>query len=468
MSQVRPAAGIDFPLQVPVLIIGAGACGLTAALAAHDAGAEVLVLERDPSPSGSTAMSSGMIPAAGTALQAARGVDDSAERMAADIQAKAHGQNDSALVAAICVASGPTVDWLVARHHVALELVEGFLYPGHSRTRMHAPVSRSGADLIAGMLQAARSTEIDIVTDALVTTLYAEADGFVRGVEFQRPDGSHERVGCGTLVLACSGFGGNAELVARYIPEIAGALYHGHSGNRGDALCWGEALGAATAQLGAYQGHGSVAAGHGILITWALMVEGGFQVNARGERFSNEHQGYSEQAMQVLAQPGGVAWNIYDARLHAMALDFEDYRDAVAAGAIRQADSIEALADACGLPADKLAATLRATANCQPDSWGRDFSAKPALTAPFFAVKVVGALFHTQGGLRVDMQARVLRPDGIALPNLFAGGGAAAGISGNSRDGYLSGNGLLSAVVLGAKAGQAAAALSAPIGPDRR
>jgi len=468
MSQVRPATGIDFPLQVPVLIIGAGACGLTAALAAHDAGAEVLVLERDTSPTGSTAMSSGMIPAAGTALQAARGVVDSAERMAADIQAKAHGQNDPAFVAAICTASGPTVDWLVAQHQVALGLVEGFLYLGHSRARMHAPASRSGADLIAGLLQAARAVDIDIVTDALVTTLYADADGSVRGVEFQWPDGSQERAGCSALVLACSGFGGNADLVARYIPEIAGALYHGHSGNRGDALRWGEALGAATAQLGAYQGHGSVAAGHGILITWALMVEGGFQVNAKGERFSNEHLGYSEQAMQVLAQPGGVAWSIYDARLHAMAQDFEDYRDAVAAGAIRQAESIEALAEACGLPAANLAATLRATSGGQPDPWGRDFSAKPGLVAPFFAVKVVGALFHTQGGLRVDAQARVLRPDGAALPNLFAGGGAAAGISGEGRDGYLSGNGLLSAVVLGAKAGRAAAALTALTGPGRR
>ena len=57
------------------------------------------------------------------------------------------------------------------------------------------------------------------------------------------------------------------------------------------------------------------------LITWALMMEGGFQVNAEGRRFSNEHQGYSEQAMRVIAQPGGFAWNIYDERLHRLGLD---------------------------------------------------------------------------------------------------------------------------------------------------
>lgn len=464
MSKVLPAAGIDFLLEVPVLVIGAGACGLVAALAAHDAGTDVLVLERDASPSGSTAMSSGMIPAAGTALQAARGVTDTPAIMVADIQAKAHGENDLTMVEAICAASGPTIDWLARKHRVPLTLVEGFLYPGHSQPRMHAPASRSGADLIAGLLAASNAAGIDIVGNATVTTLFADADGRVRGVELQRPDGAAERIGCTALVLACSGFGGNADLLARHIPELKGAMYYGHTGNRGDALLWGEQLGAATQHLGAYQGHGSLAMPHAILITWALMMEGGFQVNAKGERFSCEHDGYSEQAMRVIAQPGSIAWNIYDGRLHKLGLDFEDYRDAIRGGAIRSADSIEALAGLCGLPSAKLAATLAETqqlaAGQGRDRFGRDFTGKPALSdPPFYAVKVTGALFHTQGGLRVDTDARVLCADGRPLPNLLAGGGAACGLSGRGRDGYLSGNGLLMATVLGAKAGRTAVRL---------
>lgn len=461
---VQPATGVEFPLTVPVLVIGAGACGLTAALAAHDASAEVLVLERDPSPSGSTAMSSGMIPAAGTKLQAARGVADTPAVMAADIQKKAHGENDPAMVDAVCAASGPIIDWLVESHHVPLTLVEGFLYPGHSFTRMHAPASRSGADLIGGLLAAANAASIDIVCDATVTTLYADPDGRVRGVAFRRPDGAVETIGCSALVLACSGFGGNAELLQRHIPEIAQAQYYGHTGNRGDALAWGEQLGAATKHLGAYQGHGSLAMPFAILITWALMMEGGIQVNAEGRRFSNEHDGYSEQAMRVIAQPGGFAWNIYDARLHKLGQDFEDYRDAMAAGAVKTAPDIAGLAAACGLPADALAATVAETRALAQgggrDRFGRNFAAKPPLEAPFHAVKVTGALFHTQGGLAIDTAARVLRPDGLALPNLFAGGGAACGLSGQGRDGYLSGNGLLAAVVLGARAGRSAAGLN--------
>jgi fumarate reductase flavoprotein subunit len=81
---------------------------------------------------------------------------------------------------------------------------------------------------------------------------------------------------------------------------------------------------------------------------------------------------------------------------------------------------------------------------------------KRALQAPFYAVKVTGALFHTQGGLDIDTHCRVLREDGSALPNLLAAGGAARGVSGNAVWGYLSGNGLLSAVAGGRIAAQTA------------
>ena len=56
-------------IETDVLVIGAGACGLVASLAAHDGGADVVVVERDTSPSGSTSMSSGFIPAPATKAQ---------------------------------------------------------------------------------------------------------------------------------------------------------------------------------------------------------------------------------------------------------------------------------------------------------------------------------------------------------------------------------------------------------------
>ena len=93
------------------------------------------------------------------------------------------------------------------------------------------------------------------------------------------------------------------------------------------------------------------------------------------------------------------------------------------------------------------------------DRYGRPFAPEQPLLPPFRAVKVTGALFHTQGGLAIDAIGRVKRNDGTIFPNLFAAGGAAAGVSGATAAGYLSGNGLLTATVLGRFAGEAAAAL---------
>jgi len=91
------------------------------------------------------------------------------------------------------------------------------------------------------------------------------------------------------------------------------------------------------------------------------------------------------------------------------------------------------------------------------DRFGRKFLADQLCGPPYHAVRVTGALFHTQGGLAVDPTGRVKRKNATGFPNLFAAGGAATGISGSTAAGYLSGNGLLTATVLGHLAGQAAA-----------
>src|SRR3546814_1034147 len=120
-------------------------------------------------------------------------------------------------------------------------------------------------------------------------------------------------------------------------------------------------LGGEAVHMSAYQGHGSVAHPHGVLITWALMMEGGIQVNALGQRFSDEHHGYSEQAVSVLAQPGGIAWNLYDGRLHELGMTFEDYRVAEKAGAVRRFETLADMAAAFEIAAAALAEDRKST-----------------------------------------------------------------------------------------------------------
>ena len=158
---VLKAEGKTFQTRTQVLIVGAGACGTIAALAANERGAEVLILERDAKPSGSTSLSSGQIPAAGTRLQRSAGLlDDTPELLYKDILAKAHGECDHAIARLIAEEARNTVEWLVERHQVPLSCVLNFQYPGHSRPHMHAAKSLDGAELHAALLAAVGRYEI--------------------------------------------------------------------------------------------------------------------------------------------------------------------------------------------------------------------------------------------------------------------------------------------------------------------
>ena len=461
MGTVVAAAEEEFNTHVPVLIVGAGAAGLCAALAAKEAGVDVVVVERDAVPLGSTGLSAGLIPAAGTRFQRAKGIADSPLLFGADIQRKAKGEADPAVVEAVAQGAAPLVEWLAERHGLPFEVIDNFNYPGHSAMRMHGLPSRTGLELIDRLRNAAETNDIVILTRSIVERLLVDPDGRIRGADVVHRDGIHECIGCDVLILACNGFGGNPEFVGRFIPEMADALYFGHAGNRGDAVTWGDALGAQLSHLSAYQGHGSVATPHNILISWAVIMQGGIQINREGRRFCDETRGYSEQAAEVLRQPGRFVWNVFDARIAAVARQFEDFRKAEHAGAILRAENITDLAKMMNVPTATFAAEWNEVENLRAaggrDRYGREFLAEQSCEPSYHAVKVTGALFHTQGGLAIDGVGRVRRRDGTLFPNLFAAGGAAAGVSGTTAAGYLSGNGLLTATVLGQLAGKAAA-----------
>ena len=161
-----------FSTRVPALIVGAGACGTIAALAAKERGVETLILERDAKPAGNTALSGGQIPAAGTKLQKAAGLlDDTPDLLYQDIIAKSHGECDHAIARHIANEAGKTVEWLVDRYQLPVSCVLDFQDPGHSRPHMHASPSRHGAELLTVLVAAVEAQGIPIATSAQVTDL---------------------------------------------------------------------------------------------------------------------------------------------------------------------------------------------------------------------------------------------------------------------------------------------------------
>ena len=455
---IEPDNG-NWSFETDIVIVGGGGCGLTAAVAAGQQGAEVLVLEKQARPLSNTQRSYGMIPAGGTRFQREAGVMETPEDFVRDIMNKNHHQSDYNTTLNLAHTIVDVVHWLADDVGAELHFVDDFTYPGHSVHRMHAPPNRTGAELYDALAAKLHAIDnVDKVKDAPVTGLFASESGAVIGVVVQRGRET-ERVKAKKVILASNGFGGNETMVRQYIPAMQNALYLGGEGNTGEGIIWGMELGAATAFMDSYQAHGSVAIPYNILITYAIIAEGGIQVNKHGERFGTELQGYSERALEVLAQPEGLAWMIYPEHLHRLGMTFEEYRNANDAGAIKKAATIEDLAAQFGLDAQRMAQTTDAYNTAADgmtlDPMGRENCKR--INPPYYGVKVTGALFHTQGGLQVDAHARVLKPDGTAIPNLYAGGGVAAGVSGEGAAGYLSGNGLLAALGYGYLAGKHAA-----------
>src|SRR5205823_6959172 len=126
-------------------------------------------------------------------------------------------------------------------------------------------------------------------------------------------------------------------------------------------------------------------------------------------------------------------------------------------GLLIKGDTLRGVAEQLGIDAAGLEQTGRAYNACErkQDALGRDVASR--LEPPFYGIKVTVALYHTQGGIRVSADAQVLRKNGSVIPNLYAGGGVAAGVSGDGMDGYLPGSGQLASLGLGFIAGRHAA-----------
>lgn len=453
----------QFEITVPVLIAGGGACGAAAALAAADAGVEALVLEQDLVARGTTSMSQGLICAAGTTVQRQAGIEDSADVFFADIMAKTRGETDPVLARTIADRAGECIDWLIDKHDLPHELDIRFRAAyGHSRPRVHGWLGHGGEDLLQLLHTRVESAGAQVLLGAKLSRIIADGHGQVAGVAIRRPDGAVELIGCGALVLAMGGFAGNPAMVARYMPEAADALYNGHEGAHGDAMILGQRLGAALADMGSYQGYGMLTDPQGISVPPGVLIEGGLLVNARGERFIDETEDIAGMVHPVLAQPGGVVWVVFDAAIEARCAYIPETAQLMKLNAAKCADTVEDLARAMNVDGLALAATL-ASAHAahqrgRADPMGRGWSSDSPPSGPYRALKVRGAIYHTQGGLQIDTGARVQRMDGSTIANLFAGGGSARGVSGPSYWGYLPAMGLCEAVTLGMIAGASAAA----------
>jgi fumarate reductase flavoprotein subunit len=444
-----------------VVVVGSGACGMAAAIAAWQQGPQVVVLEKAPEVGGNTALSTGSVPGAGTRFQEAAGIEDSPELMAEDILRQTGYQSDRELVLRLCNESRRLIDWLADDLGAELYLVTDYKHVGHSVHRLHAPASKEGADLVRDLRRAMKDFEAPVRVGVPVVGLLTGDDGSVVGVEVEE-EGQRVRIEAQKVVLASNGFAANREMLRRYCPDIADAPYFGAPGNTGEGIEWGQRLGALTEHMGAYQGYAAVSP-NGSLVSWTTIEKGGIIVDQGGRRFGNETSGYSAFVPQVQRHTDGPIYVIFDRKIMESVRDHEPrFRGLVEGGIVKEASTLDELAALHDIPRGNLEETLARydeAVRVGVDEFGRrDFGSAP-LEFPLCIVRASTGLFHTQGGLKINTNAQPLRADGSPIDNLYAGGGVAVGVSGaDGGRGYSSGNGLLTALGWGKIAGEHAGA----------
>lgn len=446
---------MNWDAEVDVIVVGGGGAGLVAALTAAEADLEVAIFEKTEFLLGNTAASAGMIPACETRFQKDLNITDTVEIMTEDILKKNHYESDRKQVEAVTKISGSLIEWMNDTLEIEMSVVTEFKYPGHSNFRMHAPPSRSGLELMKKLKrQVQEKDNIHLLLQSSLEEIVVDESGAVIGIKIQT-NSEEQYIKGEKVILATNGFGGNKELVTKYIPDIADALYFGYEANTGQGMLAAEKVGAAMKSLTAYQGHAAVNESTGLLVTWGTIMMGGFYINTEGKRFGNEPQGYSEFAREVLKQPNGYGYIIYNEKIHKELLSIEDYKQITEMEAFKKAQTIEELAQLIQVNSANLVATyneFNAQVDGIVDAFNR-ISFAQKLEGELYAIKVSPALFHTQGGILINPQAQVIDESGDVIPNLFAAGGSAVGVSGHYDYGYMSGNGLLTALGFGRIAG---------------
>lgn len=438
-----------------IIVVGAGGCGMMAALVAARSGAQVVLLEKTGEPGGGTAFSSKGIRAAGSRRQREMGIDDSPELYAHDILKRNNGESDAVLTRRLAETSGRVADFLTDVAGIEFHLGE-FAF-GHSARRAHSwKEDKAITDFLFDAVKREKNIQTRFSTP--VSALAQDRAGTVTGVVTS--DGV---LRAGAVILATGGFGASAELLSRYIPQAVGIPFPGHDGSTGDGIKMGLAIGAATENMGSFQPYPAYIGPGKRAVPPEVALSGGIMVDVRGERFVNETHYPGGLGTKMLDLPGKQAYEVFDERIYQLHRNAPGlrglwrYRDE---GLLLQADALEKLARALAIDADGLKRTVeeynRNATSGVPDAFGRTLT--EPLRAPFYGIRVTVALYHTQGGLKVNQDGQVLRSDGSIIANLYAGGGVACGVSGKGLEGYLPGNGLLASLGLGMRAAEHAVA----------
>jgi fumarate reductase flavoprotein subunit len=456
-----------------IIIVGGGGAGMTAALFAQAAGASVIILEADDKLGGATRLSGGVVYAAGTSVQKAKGIEDSPQGMFDYVMTLNGWETRPEIIRLFAERSAQAVEWLVslgAEYEWVVKSGVDTVPRGHCTVGAGDAIGRL-------LINEVGARGIETALRTRVERLVMEEDRVV-GIHASGMD-----LRAHAVIVTTGGFGNSPGMRAKYFPSIAkhgDIVYAVHNDAPfilGDGITFGEQIGAQIT------GHDT-----GLMLPSAALIPNNVEaflppwtmvVNERGRRFMPENAAYAVSGYLIDAQPGAHAWAIFDEKTMVEGCQdrrFSDpyhtgelsqtwteelIRQHAATGRIKTAGSLADLADRIGVDRFALAETARrynADAQAGRDSEWDKAAPKyfPIDEAPFFAIEIRASVIgQTSAGLDIDVQGRVRDVHGRAIPGLYAAGETVGCIQGSRYSG--GGMGVGNALTFGRLAGEEAA-----------
>ena len=432
----------DVQMDADVVVVGAGAAGLSAALKTAQNGHSVILLEKMGVIGGASAMAGSGTMATGSKWQKEDGYEDSAEKLVEDMMANGHQKNDRATVELFANTIGEAFDWLVGEDGAAVPYQRsGKPSRSYSGEGRGAGVCKN----LAERLEAAGGT---LLTNTPATELVVE-NGAVVGVKAEG-EGKAYTIRAKAVILASGGYGANDALVP---DEYKKFVYAGHAGATGDAIKMVEGLDAdlinmdlvntqpnsmiLPSGLGQYCNPGVAGA----------YKAGAYMVNQNGERFFNESanawdlmQAMKQNEAQYLIMDQTAFDNFNAGMTNSKIYTMEDVEkwlsdDYDGQPVMKQGATLAELCEKLNLPADAVEASAKVFNDCAAaqtaDAFGRTPAAAQSEEGPFYALQMHIRYYASLGGLHINDSMQVLNTKQEAIPGLYAAGEVVGGLEGD-------------------------------------
>lgn len=457
-----------------VVIVGAGAAGLSSALEAARAGCSVLVVEHEAGViQSNTALSGGVVMGCCSRVQKEAGVEDDPAEFRKYLAAVGQGFEDPDMMDVWAQESGGTVDWL---------LDEGVTFPveklymsgnetGYEHITKAVPRGcitsmDSGTEISQVLYARCQEAGVAFTFQTTASRLVTDQDGRVVGVI---TDKGNFRGNKG-VILCTAGFSRNMEWIRSFKPDLTTGGSFGSSYQQGDGIKMGMAVGAKIGNMWITQADtiGTQLTEEMcpcmVIAIWKLPC---IFVSQDGKRHMAEDLYYEYQCGEIAAQEGGYVWSIWDQSITDMGSSVitvpacsDGCEAEIANGTMFRADTIAELAPQLGIDPAVLEETVNhyneMMRNGVDEDFGRSTGMGEIIKAPFYAAKTVPATCDTAGGLVTDTNGQVRNMFGDDIPGLFAAGSTTSGWRGKLYPG--SGTAVSVAVTFGRRAGKAAAA----------